>query len=439
MAHDRKVQLAHKESSRQLQNNLYQTAKKDKKRVFHALYDRIYRLDILHEAWRKVKANKGTPGIDGKSIADIDAKGITEYLERLSLELKEGEYHAQSVRRVYIPKADGRKRPLGIPTIKDRIVQQACKMILEPIFEANFLECSHGYRPRHSAQKAVLTVSKSLIRGWAVVDGDIKGFFDNMNHELLLRILQKRIADKRVLKLIREWLEAPVSEKAVPSKSNEKGTPQGGVISPLLSNIYLHVMDKYWEENCSHLGQFVRYADDFVIICRDVAIANQAMDAIRHILNRLELELHPEKTKVVYLGKGDSFTFLGFAFQKWKNRKSGKLLPYHNPIKRKVQEMKSKLREQTRAGLAKLPLAELVRRLNPVIRGYWQYFRHGNSTRVFQHLDLYTFQRFRIHFFRRFSPKVKERGLKFKTWFENCGIRKFYYAKSLRLSLSQCC
>jgi len=403
------------EKTRQFQNILYHTAKKDKGRRFHALYDRIYQPEVLTRAWKMVKANKGAPGIDGVRIIDVEISGVEGFLSALALELKEGRYHAKTVRRVYIAKQDGCKRPLGIPTVRDRVVQQACKIILEPIFESNFVDSSYGYRPKRSAPQAVLKVKENLVRGWHVVDGDIKGFFDNMDHDLLLRILRKRIADGRVLRLIRGWLEAPVSGGLTYTSRNEKGSPQGGVISPLLSNIYLHVMDKFWEENCAHLGSLVRYADDFVIVCKTKLQANKALNAIRHILGRLKLELHPEKTKVVAMDS-ENFTFLGFVFRKWKSRVLRKLVPYNYPAKDKINRIKSKIKSLVGSNMCLLPLNVIVDRVNPVIRGFRQYFRYGSSNKYFKRLDAFVFRRFRFHFFRRFSVRVKNRGEKFKRW-----------------------
>lgn len=271
------------ENSRELQRKLYLAAKRSRNRRFHALYDRIFRSDIMWQAWIEVRKNDGSAGVDGITLEDIEKSGVTKFLNQIQEELKSGTYHPQPVRRVYIEKSDGRQRPLGIPTVKDRVVQQACKIVIEPIFEANFQDCSFGFRPKRSGQEAVLAVKEALVRGWWVVDADIEGYFDNIDHKYLISLLKRRISDRRVLKLLRQWLTAGIMEngtKYIP----EKGTPQGGVISPLLANIYLHVLDMYWTQKFSHLGQIVRYCDDFVIVCRKHHEAVEAIEIVKMIM-----------------------------------------------------------------------------------------------------------------------------------------------------------
>ena len=258
----------HLVKSRELQRKLYRAAKLSRERRFHALFDRIYRPDVLQRAWEEVKANGGAPGIDNVSIQDIEQSDVAAYLEELAETLRANRYLPLPVKRVFIPKPDGRKRPLGIPTVRDRIVQQACKIVIEPIFEALFEDCSYGFRPKRSAQQAAREVKEALVRGWYVLDADIEGFFDNIEHNVLMGLLKRRISDKKTLKLIRLWLESGTVEDGRYSPTT-RGTPQGGVISPLLANIYLHVLDRYWHLNGTHLGKLVRYADDFIIVCRD--------------------------------------------------------------------------------------------------------------------------------------------------------------------------
>lgn len=275
--------------ARELWKTLYLCAKESPTRRFHALYDKIYRPDILAEAWRRVKANKGSCGVDGETIEFIIHQyGERNLLNEIYIELKQKRFHPSPVRRVYIPKDNkGSMRPLGIPTVKDRVVQMATKMVIEPIFEADFQDCSYGFRPKRNAHQAIAKIRKLSRNHYWVVDVDIKGYFDNINQEKLMKLVEMRISDRRVLKLIRKWLRAGVMEDGQ-FHNTEKGTPQGGVISPLLANIYLHYMDTIWKRKFLHLGELVRYADDFVIMCRTKTQALESIKVLKAIMKKLD-------------------------------------------------------------------------------------------------------------------------------------------------------
>ena len=419
------------EKSRQLQRNLYLAAKKDKQRRFHALYDRIFRLDILWRAWKEVRENKGSAGIDGITFEMIEGYGVEEYLLDIQEDLQNEKYRPKPVKRVYIPKPDGKQRPLGIPTIRDRIVQQACKIVIEPIFEANFLDSSYGFRPKRDAKQATEKVKKELYKNWYVVDADIQGYFDNINHEILLGLLNRRISDRRVIKLCRQWLQSGVIEngKYYPT---EKGSPQGGVISPLLANIYLHVLDSYWE-NHKELGVIVRYADDAVIVCRTRKDAESAFEHLKRIMTKLKLTLNPQKTKIVDMNK-ESFDFLGFCYQKFGKTKSGRKLPYMMPSKKTMKKVKDAIRVITCRKSAYEGLEQKVGKLNPLIRGWRNYFQHGNSTKRFKQLDEYVWMKlWRRVYYRRKQKKYRAHVLYgFRKWYATSRIEYFYYLNKKR-------
>lgn len=420
------------DKTQELQRKLYLAAKRSKERRFHALYDRIYRPDVIKRAWMEVRENGGSAGVDGQTIEKVEQAGVEEFLEEISNELKEGTYRPQPVLRVYIPKSDGKKRPLGIPTVKDRVVQQACKIIIEPIFEANFKDYSYGFRPKKSAQQAVTDVRTALVYGWYVVDADIQNYFDNIDHEILMSLLERRISDRRVLKIIRKWLKAGAMENGV-KQPTEKGSPQGGVISPLLANIYLHVLDAYWDKEAKHLGGLYRYCDDFVVVCRSQQQANEARRRIEELLKRLKLTLHPTKTKVLYTRK-EGFDFLGFRMQKKKSWSTRKLLPYMWPSQKSMNKIVTTIREATERRQLRTPLDEIVKELNPVIRGWRNYYSVGHPSEKFYQLDRYVYYKLRRMAQARQKRKDKSNKRIFGQWYKHANIEKFHSSKTERQS-----
>ena len=379
---------------RELQRKLWVCAKQSKTRRFHALYDRIYRSDVLWRAWMRVRSNGGAAGVDQATLGSIEEQGVAQFLEGIQADLKAGRYRPSPVMRRWIPKADGKQRPLGIPTVRDRVVQMAAKIVVEPIFEADFLECSYGFRPKRSATQALEAVREAGNRGYNfVLDADIKGYFDNIQRGTLMELVKERISDRRVLKLIRQWLAAGVMEDGT-VRETLAGTPQGGVISPLLANIYLNYLDRIWQSRCSQIGMLVRYCDDFVVMCQKESQASEALRRVELVMQRLGLELHPEKTRMVDLRRGkEGFVFLGCTVRKKRSIQRNPRWHFMQrwPSPKAMKRIRERVREMTDARQSGQDVKQIIAKLNPVLRGWGNYFRSGNADRKFNQLDQYVF------------------------------------------------
>jgi RNA-directed DNA polymerase len=401
------------EKVRELQRKLYVCAKQSRRRRFHALYDRIYRSDVLWEAWRRVRSNGGAAGVDAETIQVIEERGPGELIAEIQAALRAGRYRPSPVKRRYIPKADGKQRPLGIPTVRDRVVQMAAKIVMEPIFEADFQPSSYGFRPKRSAQQALEAIRVAGNQGHNfVVDADIQGYFDNIQRETLMELVKEGISDRRALKLIRQWLEAGVMEDGT-VRETLAGTPQGGVISPLLANIYLNKLDRIWAARCSQLGILVRYADDLVAMCRSASAAREALRRIGLVMNRLGLSLHPVKTRLVDLRRGkESFVFLGCTIRKRRSIQRNPRWHFMQrwPSPKATKKLRDRVRELTSKRQSGKDVKQIIAELTPVIRGWGNYFRTGNADREFNKMDHFVVKSLRRWQYRRGGQRPTKRA-----------------------------
>ena len=431
------------EKIRELQRKLYVKAKEEPEYRFYLLYDKVYREDILAHAYRLSRAARGAPGVDGVEFEDIEAKGLEAWLSGLREELRTKTYSPDPVRRVMIPKPGGGERPLGIPTIRDRVVQTAAKLILEPIFEADFEDSAYGYRPKRSAQEAVQEVHRTLCRGYTdVVDADLSKYFDTIPHDGLMRSMARRVVDRQMLKLIKAWLKVPVEERdergnrrMTGGKKSKQGTPQGGVISPLLANIYMHRFLRAWRQQgkeWQYEARIVNYADDFVILSR--GHAKEALAWTRRVMGAIGLTLNEAKT-CIRDARSERFDFLGYTFGIEYFRKDGHTYLAAKPSRKSIRKVQQSIRAVLRPGDQR-PWSEIAVHLNRILKGWSNYFSHGTRTMAYRAVDHYVDGCVR-HFLRR-RHKVPTRGTRRFSDDRIFGELKVLRLRTLQLGSSPC-
>ena len=418
-----------KDKTTVLQSKLYRAAVGNRARRFHALHDKLYLPYVMRQAWELVRRNRGAGGIDGQTLADIEAYGVERFLEETAQAVREQTYRPVPVRRVYIPKRDGSTRPLGIPTVRDRVVQAAAKLILEPIFEADFEGCSFGFQPGRGPQEALEAVLQQARKGFRwVVDADIERFFDRLDHQVLMAALRRRIGDGAMLRLIWRWLRAGYLWEGK-RHDTDQGSPQGGVLSPLLANVYLHAFDQAAREQKTFLGKLTRYADDFVIQCGSEEQARRALAWATAQLAALKLRLHPTKTRIVN-DREEGFDFLGFHHRRVvlqsHSRKAGGR-ESKGVLRWPSRKAQASFRERIRQGVGppgrlRAHWSEVVKWLRGYLTGWCQYYRHGESRVVFAKLDRYVRERV-ARTATRAQPRGKKRRprhwIEYSRWVED--------------------
>jgi len=410
-----------REAARALQRKLYLKAKHQSTYRFYSLYDKVYRSDVLQHAYDLVKKNRGSPGIDGETFASIEAEiGRQAYLQQIQETLKAKTYRATAVKRVDIPKSNRETRPLGIPCIKDRIVQMAVKLVIEPIFDAGFSDHSYGFRPKRSAHQAMDDIKDGLLKGYIhVIDADLSKYFDTIPHDKLLMTVAERVADSGILSLLKQWLKVKIIKvdggKATiigGGKRARTGTPQGGVISPLLANIYLNILDQIWDRNQlaeKYKAKMIRYADDLVILCaRDT---EKPYAILQHVLSKLELKLNEDKTQICH-AQEEKFGFLGFSISLAKGKQTGKYFPLAEPSDKAIKSIKQKIKFYTRRDMNPVPIDIIVDKLNQTARGWGNYFHYGHGHHKMKKIKYYMEERLRLHL--RYRHKLRNRGAAYR-------------------------